>query len=262
MTWDEPVIRPKRRWVGMTVALLVFLGLIVGIVLIGEKIGRDFVANLLGDQISGALGMESSDGVTVDLGSGSLIAQGLSGGLDGVRITADGVPIGAASADVVLTATGVPLDPSGDVSSLKATVVLDEKALLALSAGLTDAVVTSVDFADGAIVLTTTTAAFGQELPATVSLVPSAGEGVVAFTVSAMTVNGEAVDVAAAQAGAYGPGAVAAATPKSLCVAGLLPAALTLNEATVAGDTLILGLGGKNVALSGGGLGTRGECAA
>jgi hypothetical protein len=30
---------------------------------------------------------------------------------------------------------------------------------------------------------------------------------------------------------------------------------------TIAGDTLVLGLSGKNVAISGGGLGTKGECA-
>lgn len=261
MTWDEPTIRPKRRWVGMTIALLVFIGLIVGTLVIGEKLGRDFASGLLKDQIGGALGLESDEGVTVDLGSGSLIAQAVSGGLDGVVISADSVPVGTASAEVVLTATGVPLNPSGSISTLSATVVLDEAALLALTSGLTDAVIASVDLVDGSLVLTTTTSAFGQELPATVTMAPAAGEGTVAFTVSAMTVNGAPVDVAAAQAGAYGPGAAAAATPRSLCVAELLPAALILNEATVAGDTLVLGLSGKNVPLSGGGLGSKGECA-
>lgn len=260
MTWDEPRIRPKRRWVGMTIALLVFFGIVVGTLLIGEKLGRDFATGLVKDQISGALGVPSDDGVTVDLGSGSLIAQAVSGGLDGVHITADAVPIGTATASVVLDATGVPLDTGGSISKLSASVVLDEAALLSLSSSLTDAPVSAVDLADGALVLTTTTAAFGQELPATVTMTPSAGEGVVAFTVTAMTVNNEPVDVAAAQAGAYGPAAAAAATPRSLCVAGFLPAALALDEVTVAGDTLVLGLSGSNVALSGGGLGTRGEC--
>lgn len=267
MSWDEPKIRPKRRWVGMTIALLVFFALIVATLVIGEKLGRDFVGGVLKDQISGALGVESEDGIEVDLGSGSLIAQALSGGLEGVQITADAVPIGGATAGVVLSATGVPLDPGGSIGAISATVVLDKDALLALSTGLTDAPVSSVEFVDGAIVLATTTAAFGQELPATVTLVPSAGkvedasDGTVAFTVSAMTVNGEAVDVAAAQAGAYGPGATAAATPRALCVAEFLPAALTLNEVTVAGDTLVLGLSGKNVPLSGGGLASKGDCA-
>jgi hypothetical protein len=144
---------------------------------------------------------------------------------------------------------------------MSATVVLDEDALLALSAGLTDAPVASVDLVDGALVLSTTTAAFGQELPATVTLVPSAGEGVVAFTVSAMTLNSAPVDVVAAPAGTYGPGAAAAATPRSLCVAEFLPAALSLDDVTVAGDTLVLGLRGTAVPISGGGLATKGDCA-
>lgn len=261
MSWDEPVIRPKRRWVGMTIALLVFLGLVVATLVIGEKLGRDFVTGLLSDQVSGALGVESGEGVEVDLGSGSLIAQAVGGGLDGVRITADEVPIGAASAEVVLTATGVPLDPGGSISTLAATVVLDEDALLALSSGLTDAPVASVDLVDGSLVLATTTAALGAEVPATVTLVPAVGEGVVAFTVSAMTVNGAPVDVAAAQAGAYGPGAAAAATPRALCVAEFLPASLALKEVTVAGDTLVLGLRGANVPITGGGLSSKGGCA-
>ena len=261
MTWDEPRIRPKRRWVGMTIGLLVFAALVVGTLVIGEKLGRDFAVDLVRDQIGGALGLESNEGVTVDLGSGSLIAQAVSGGLDGVQISSADVPIGAATADVVLSATGVPLDPGGSMSTLSATVVLDEAALQALSASLTDAPVASVDLVDGTLVITTTTAAFGQELPATVTMVPAAGEGVVAFTVSAMTVNNGPVDVAAAQAGAYGPGAAAAASPRALCVAEFLPAALTLNTVTVAGDTLVIGLSGTKVPLSGGGLSTKGECA-
>jgi hypothetical protein len=219
MTWDEPRIRPKRRWVGMTIAFAVFLALVVATLVIGEKLGRDFAAGMVKSQIGDALGVESTDGITVDLGSGFLIGQAVSGGLDGVHITAPEVPIGSALAEVTVSATGVPLNPSGSISTISASVVLDEADLLALSTSLTDAPVTAVDIADGAIVLTTTTAALGQELPATVTMVPSAGEGTVAFTVSAMTVNGGAVDVAAAQAGAYGPGAAAAASPRSLCVA-------------------------------------------
>lgn len=260
MTWDEPKIRPKRRWVGMTIALVVFLALVVATLVIGEKLGRDFATGLVKDQIGGALGVESDESVTVDLGGGSLIAQAIGGGLDGVHITADGVPIGDASTDIELSATGVPLDPGGSIDTLAATVILDAEALLALGASLTDSPLTAVEFADGAIVLSTTTAAFGTEVPATVAMTPSAVDGVVAFTVTAMTVNAEAVDVAAAQAGAYGPGAAAAATPRSLCVSGFLPAALVLEDATVAGDSLVLGLRGTNVPLSGG-LTSRGECA-
>lgn len=261
MTWDLPPVRPKRRWVGMTIALLVFVGLVIATLVIGEKLGRDFATGLVRSQISSALGLPSDDGVTVDLGSGSLIAQAVSGGLDGVQITADDVPVGAATAAVTLSATGVPLSLEGSIQNLSATVVLDEAALLALSASLTDSPVTAVDLVDGALVLTTTTAAAGQELPATVTLTPAIGEGTVTFSVTAMTVNGAPVDVAAAQAGAFGPGAAAATVPRPLCVAELLPAALSLTEATVAGDELILGLSGSRVAISGGGLTAKGVCA-
>lgn len=262
MTWDEPRIRPKRRWVGMTIALAVFLALVVATVIIGEKLGRDFLTGMVKSQIGDALGVDGETAVMVDLGSGFLIGQAVSGGIDGVHITSKDVPIGAASAEVSLTATGVPINPSGSISTLSANVVLDAADLLALSTSLTDAPVSAVDVVDGTLVLTTTTSAAGQELPVTVSMAPSAGEGFVAFTVSGMTVNGGPVDVAAAQAGSYGPAAAAAATPRSLCVAAFLPAALTLNEATIAGDTLVLGLSGANVPISGGGLGSKGECAA
>lgn len=261
MSWDEPVVRPKRRWVGMTIALLVFLGLIAGTVIIGEYLGKDFAVGSVKGLVSTALGTESDDDISVDLGSGSLVGQALSGGLDGVHIVAKDVPVGAATAEVRLSATDVPLDPGGAIGALKATVVLDKDALLALSSGLTDAPISAVDFVDGAMVLTTTTAAFGQEVPATVTMAPTAGEGLVTFIVSAMTVNGAPVDLAAAQAGAYGPAAAGAATPRGLCVAALLPAALTLNEATIAGDTVVLGLSGSNVPFTGGGLSTKGACA-
>lgn len=260
MTWDEPRPRKKRKWVGMTIVLGIFVGLIVAIVVIGEHLAKDFAGGLVEDQVASALAVEDADTVSVEFGGGPLLAQAISGSLDEVVISVEDAVLGPTTGDLRLVAAGVPLDLQGGVATMSATVSFSPPALQALAPSLTDAPITGVEVIGSDLVFTSTTDAGGVAVPVTVSLTPSAADGVVVFSAAALTANGETLDVAQAQAGAYGPVAALLSTPRALCLAPYLPAAFELTGAEVSQGALVVTFTGTNVSLSGGGLGTKGEC--
>ena len=260
MSWDEPEPRKKRKWIGMTVVLAIFLGIVVATVVIGEHLAKDFAAGLVSDQISGVLGAESSDDVSVEFGGGPLLAQAVGGSLDRVIITVDDAVLGPAIGDIQLVASGVPLDLQGDVPSMSATVFFSPASVQALAPSLTDAPITAVETSGSELVFTSAADVGGVAVPVTVSLAPAAQDGFVVFATTALTANGEPLDVAQAQAGAYGPVAALLSMPRALCLAPYLPAAFELTDAKVSDGKLVVAFSGTNIGLSDGGLGTKGEC--
>jgi len=260
MSWDEPEPRKKRKWIGMTVVLAIFIGIVVATVVIGEHLAKDFAAGLVGDQVSGVLGAESSDDVKVEFGGGPLIAQAVGGSLDQVIISVDDAVLGPAIGDIRLVASGVPLDLQGDVPTMSATVFFNPASVQALAPSLTDAPISAVETSGSDLVFTSATDVGGVAVPVTISLTPSALNGYIVFAASALTANGAPLDVAQAQAGAYGPAAAALSTPRALCLAPYLPAAFEMTGAKVRDGQLVVSFSGKNIGLSDGGLGTKGAC--
>lgn len=255
MTYTPP--RKKRRWVGPVVILSILVILIVAAFLVAEKLARDAVATVITGPIKDVLGTEQE--VDVDFGGGFLILQALGGSVDHLTITASDVAIAGASGDIVLTASGVPLNIEGTVDSLGARVSIDESSVQALLPAVTGAGGT-IAFESNQLVVTTQAEFFGQTAPVVVVLVPSAANGQVSFEPVSMTVDGDDVSVDDVRAGAYGPGPAAMLTPPSVCVAELLPASLALSSASIEGDALVLVFAGSQVSLAGGGLTTKGAC--
>ena len=250
--------RKKRRWVGPVVILSILVILIVAALFVAEKLARDAAAAVITKPIQEALGTDQD--VDVDFGGGFLIFQALGGSVDHVTVTASDIAFAGASGDIELTASGVPLNIEGTVASLGATVSIDESSMQALVPALSGSGGT-VTFENDQLVLSTATDFLGSTVPVVIGLVPSAANGALSFEPVSMTVNGEDVSIDDVRAGAYGPGAAAMLTPATVCVAELLPASLTLDGATIHGDSLALSFAGSQVSLSGGGFSTKGSCA-
>ena len=262
MSWDEPQPRKKRKWIGMTIVLAIFLGLVAATVVIGEHLARDFAGGLVADQVGSVLGAEDNDQVTVEFGGGPVLAQAVGGSFDEVIISVDDAVLGTMTADLVLVANGVPLDLQGGVPTMSATVSFSPASMLLLAPSLTDAPITAVEAIGSDLVFSSTTDAGGVAVPVTVLLTPSAVDGYVVFAATGLTANGEPLDVAQAQAGAYGPIAALLSSPRSLCLAPYLPAPFVLTSAEVSGGELVVTFVAKDISLADGGLGTKGECVA
>lgn len=247
----------KRRWVGPVVVLGVLVILIIVAFLVAEKLTRDAAASAITKPIQDALG--TSQKVDVDFGGGFLILQALSGRVDAVTVTASDVAFAGASGDIVLTATGVPLNIEGTVSSLGAKLSIDESSIQALLPALTETG-GAVALDGNQLVVTSQADILGQSVPVVVVLVPSAANGTLSFEPVSMTVNGDDVSVDDVRAGAYGPGPAAMLSPPTVCVAELLPSSLSLTSAAIDGGALVLELSGSEVSFAGGGFTTKGSC--
>ena len=251
--------RKKRRWLGPVIVVGVLVLLIVIAFVIAEKLVRDGASSALSAPIKTAFGTESD--VAVEFGPGSVILQAFGGSIDSVTVDADNVTLGPSTGRIHLLADGVPLSLNGSISALDATLYLDASGVSGLAPALAGEGATS-ELVDNHLVVTTQTEVVGQTVPVIVTLTPSAADGVLALTVDALTVNGSDVDVEAAKSGAYGPAVAALVQGSSVCVADKLPASLTLTAASVVDQNLVLGFAGSNVSLSGGGLTSKGTCAA
>jgi hypothetical protein len=244
--------KKKHRWVGPVVLLAVLIALVLAAFFVLEKLARDAAGGVVATPIQKALGATSK--VQVDLGPGLFLPQAVSGSLDEVRITTAGLPVGEGTAELDLLAIGLPLDMGGTATSLHATVSLDATALASvLQNGGT------VQFTADGFIVSSETDIGGTPTPVALTVTPAAGEGAVTLDVTAITINGEQIEVEAARSGAYGPAAAALADPAPICVAQYLPEALKLQTATVNGNGLVLSLQGASVRV--GSLSTKGSCA-
>ena len=251
--------RTKRRWLGPVIVVAVLVLLIIIAFAIAEKLVRDGASAALSEPIKQIFGTDSD--VQVDFGQGSVIVQALSGSIDAVTVDADTVTLGPSTGRIHVVAKGVPLSVDGTVRALVAELYFDAAGVSSLVASPTGAVA-SAQLDGEHIVVTTESAVAGQTVPVVATLSPSAADGRLGLSVEALAVNGAAVDIDAARAGAYGPDVAALVQGQSVCVAEQLPASLALDSATVVGDRLVLGFIGNNLALAGGGLTTKGACTA
>lgn len=243
--------KKKRRWVGPVVVLGVLAALIITAFFVAESLARDAAGAVISRPLQNALGTTSK--VHVDLGEGLFLLQAAKGRLNEVTISTEGLPVGDGSASLVLVTRGLPLDMGGTVSEVDAELSLSAEAMQSVvPEGST------VAFAGSQFTVSSQTDLGLGPVPVVLSVTPTAVDGLVALEVTDITINGEAVDLAAAQAGTYGPAAAALATPAPLCVSPYLPAALTLTAAQVQGQALVLEFAGQKVSL--GSLSTKGTC--
>ncbi|QAV69123.1 DUF2993 domain-containing protein [Salinibacterium sp. UTAS2018] len=241
--------KPRRRWILWSVLGAVVAILVIAVVLI-ETVGRTTAVRLAQDEIASSLDLESSEGVTVDLGSGSLILQALAGGLDAVTVDIDRFEVNGLDAAVGVIATGVPLTSSQPIDAVSMTVSIPGAEVSKLASTLSDTGLDSIELEGTAIRVSTVFKVFFFEIPVALDLVPVAAGDSVAFEPESVILNDEEISVADLLDNPLVSGlAGGLLSSQEFCVASSLPTALTIDSVAVASDNLVIELSADGIAL-------------
>lgn len=249
------------RIITWVVVLAVLAGVGTAVVLVSDGYVRDAATGVVRSAVSGALGLDADADVEIDVGDGLLIAQALTGRVDEVTATVEEFALaGQGAASLELRVVGIPIPPTGPVESVTSLVSFSEPQLLAMQAAITGATLTDLEFTGGAVNVTSAVDVGGTIVPLVIGLVPSVSEGSVVFTPSNVRF-GETTDLAVnLLAGPSGPLLAPLLAPRSLCVAALLPAALTVESAEVTDSALVISAAGSDVRLTESAFTTKGAC--
>ncbi|MBH0111257.1 DUF2993 domain-containing protein [Salinibacterium sp. NG22] len=241
--------RKRRSWIGWVVAGVILLILIVGVVLV-ETVGRTAAVRIAQDEIASSLGLESSEGVAVDLGSGSLILQALTGGLDVVTIDIDRFEVNGLESSVQVVATGVPVVSSQPIDTVSMDVAITGAEVSKLATTLSGTGLDSIELEGSAIRVSTVFKLLFFEIPVALDLVPVAAGDSIAFEPESVVLGDEQISVADLRQNPLVSGlAGSLLSSQEFCVASSLPTALTIDSVAVANDNLVIQLNADGIAL-------------
>ena len=232
-----PPARRRRRVWPWLLALLVVAGLAVVAWFVGEAVARDLVTRTVREQVITTLALPPDQQIDVEV-AGAVLPQLIRGTLEDLSISSDDVTIGPLTGDIAVDVQGVPIRGDADLAAGSGTVTLDAAQLQGLLSGLEnvpDGAELALDAPD--VRLSTSFPVFGVEVPVTVAVVPSAVAGDLALTPSAVSVAGSELtaDGVRDQFGGLADGVLRTWT---VCIAGDLPAGITLTDLVVEGDRL------------------------
>ncbi|WP_339621896.1 DUF2993 domain-containing protein [uncultured Salinibacterium sp.] len=246
---DAPAKRKRRGWIGWVIAGVVVIILIVGVFLV-ETVGRTAAVRIAQDEIASTLGLEASDGVSVDLGSGSLVLQALTGGLDVVTIDIDRFEVNGLESSVRVTATGVPVVPSQPIDTVSMDVAISGAEVSKLATTLSGLGLDSIELEGSAIRVSTEFALLFIRIPVALDLVPVAAGDAIAFEPESVILGEEQISVADLRANPLVSSlAGSLLSSQEFCVASSLPTALTIDSVDVANDNLVIQLSADGIAL-------------
>ncbi|HWH26346.1 MAG TPA: DUF2993 domain-containing protein [Pseudolysinimonas sp.] len=251
--------RRRRRWPWL-VALVVFLLVLVATLIALDGMARDFARDQIRSRFVSTLEIDPATPVTVDLGPGSIILQGLSGRIDSVDITASTLSIGSLTGSAVVHAEGVPIDSKKSVESLSISFSVPESGVAGLAGNLDGIDLQSVVIEKGEILASGTVSRLGLTLPVGLGFTPSAENGQLQLTPTSVQLDGTSYTTEELRSSpTLGFLVDELLAPRTVCIADRLPASLTLTRVAVVNDSLVLSAGAHDTTL--GALGTRGECA-
>ena len=253
---------PKRKRRGWIIALIVVASVIVlGVIafLVAEAVAKDYARGYVRDRIVEVLNLPADAEVDVDLGGGSIILQALAGRVDQVDVDVPEASFGELSGAVRFHAEGVPLDETAPVDVLRIDFAIGADDLTALGQGAGDEGTPAFEFADGAVLLTSEFALFGATIPLSLTLEPSAADGDLVLTPTSITLGSETFE-SGDDDSFFGQILTALFQPQNLCIAGSVPQALSLTDATIADAELVLAFTGDGAAFGRPELSTPGTC--
>ncbi|WP_322409512.1 LmeA family phospholipid-binding protein [Microbacterium invictum] len=232
-----PPARRRRRVWPWLLAVLVVAGLAVVAWFVGEAVARDLVIRTVREQVITTLALPADQRIDVEV-DGAVLPQLIRGSLDDLTISSDDVTIGQLTGDVSVNVQGVPIRGDADLAAGSGSVTLDAaqlQSLLGSLEGFPEGAEVALDAPD--VHLSTSFPVFGVEVPVTVAVVPSAVEGDLALTPSAVSVAGAELtaDGVRDQFGGLADGVLQTWT---VCIAGDVPAGITLTDLVVDGDRL------------------------
>lgn len=253
-TEPAPAPAPRRRRRGLitVIVLVVVLVLLAIAAVLAESVARQQATARVAEEVRTALELPADQEVDVRIAGASVLLQLLGGRLDEVEAVADRIEVPPFSGDLELTLTGVPLESGQTVDGIAATVTVPEETVRAAGESFLDLPFRGLELVDGLIRLDTALPIFGSELPITVALAPSVESGALVLTPTDVAL-AEGADVPLGDLlGLLGLDAEggALASP-SICVDERLPEGISLRSAIVTGATIVLELGGEDVALGG-----------
>jgi hypothetical protein len=259
------VPRPSRigRAIGTIVMLGILVGLIFGAVYAANSLSKDAVTGLLAGKLQTAFGATDEEQVHIEFGSGLFIIQAIKGTLEDVEITIDDAVVGPLTGDLSISAKGVPVDQSGPADTIDVSVLLNEENVQAISGKFNPDRKVTLTVADGVISAKSSISSPGGSVPIVVNYAPSAEKGKLVLRPQTIVVGKSAKEytVEEFRASSYGTVGRALSKKRTVCVANLLPAALTLSDATATANGFTLGASGSKVQLSGAALTAPGTCA-
>jgi hypothetical protein len=256
----QPLARSKRRGLGWLIALIMTAVLVVGLWIAGDIVGRNYAEQFVRGKIIEVFALPADTELGVTIGEGSIIAQAISGRIDSVTVVADDLAFGGLAGDVVIVATGIPLDGAQPLDTLRVRLTAGEAELQALSKNLSGVEAATIELRDSSIAIGTEYTLFTFTVPIGVELEPAVVDGQLSFQPVTITVNGNEISVEDLTSGPLGGIAGPLLGAQSLCISEYLPVALTLTDARVMRGQLIVELSGDGAALGGAEFTTMGSC--
>ena len=255
------VPRKKHRGRRALIALIVVVVVLVAAFFVADFFAKKIAASYVQQQVATALNLSSTKPVDVDLGSGSILLQALSGRIDDVTVKVDPLVLNGLSGSATLTAHGVPLSQTVPVNSLAVVVRIPSATIhKAISqvpslAPYKPAVTIGKDHVD--IAATVSILGFPQRLGMT--LTPKVTKGKPGFSIDAATFDG--TTISAEQLDTYIPGMAAVLHDGvSLCIANALPKSFVLTGIHLQGQSLVSTFSGNGVELNNASLADKGTC--
>jgi hypothetical protein len=243
------------------VVAIVLVVLVVG-AFVADAAAKAYARDQIRSQLVSALGLPASADVTVDVGSGSILLQALSGSLAKLDVHVPKLAFGELVGSADIRATSVPLDTSKPLRTLDVNYAVTEKNLAALAANLSGVTVTSVTLDQAQIVAGADLKVLGATVPVTLGLTPTVADGKLVFTPAGIGIAGQTFTSAQLTANPlFGSIARTLLQQQSFCIAQYLPKALTATAVQITGGSLIISFSGDGAALGGPGFTTKGRCA-
>lgn len=240
----------RRGWRGWWIAGgIIAVILILGVVLV-ETAGRAAAETLVRDEIASSLGIESTDGVAVDLGSGSLVLQALTGGIDVVTVELDRVEVNGLEASAHIVATEVPLLPSGALDTFTMEASIPNSEITKLASTLSGIELDSIELQEPSIRVSTVFQLLFIRIPVALDLLPVAAGDSLEFEPQSVLLGDQQISVADLRNNPLVSGlAGSLLSSQKFCVASSMPAALTIDSVAVEGSDLVIQLSADGIAL-------------
>ncbi len=258
---EVPPRRRGRRWIAPASVLAGILVLLVAAFFVADGMARGYAAGLIRDKVRSSLSLPEKTPIDVTVGGTSVLFQLLSGSLEDVRLSVNGLSVGALNGDVTLTARGIPIDQSRPIDSLRLQFSADQAELTKMLSGFSGFPVRSVAIDGGSVQLGTSFTVLGVDIPVGLSLKPAAAGGDLTLTPTGAMIGGNTVTPATLRS-TFGPAADLLLATQRICVASQLPQRFVLHSVRVAGKRVVLVVTATSVSLNHDLLTTKGSCPA
>lgn len=244
----------SRRPLVIVLSIVVGIAVLVGLFFVVDRVVRGIAEQRVAEEIVGQLPENVTATPTVTIGGTSVIAQYLGGSFEDITIEAPDAVLDGIPADVILHATGFPVDDTQPVTALSGTATLSEDALNQLIERT--APNSAVQLGDGELSYAASATFFGFTVGYRVTgELEAAGDHVLVTPTGAeVTAGGGNLDLSNLVEMIVG------SEPVSICTAQYLPEGVEVADIDVAPDSATVRLAAADLVIDENTLKTLGSC--